>query len=509
MSHFNPRRLARAERGQTMVLGVLGTLLVALMMLLTLNVGQAIFERIRIQQVADSAAFSNATQEARSFNFFAYTNRANIGSLVAATSANSYMDMASVVPQLFFSAATNLDIMAAEEYDLCCCAPFCPCVIHCFHAEMDQISSMLNNLYGLLTWMEVWDVDRDFADFMEAIDDHMKEIAEAQEEMKDKIGTQLQSDTIASQLRSKFAKQAASNVGSIKSENKTQYEDIFEDDEGKRKWVPTEIANGTRHRRMLYFRDKQTMEDFVNDDTWQKFTNDLVIGGSSEITSHLGDTKVMKQTDMPPSGFFDHPEGQGPGSWDFGTVKTEAFCCQMVSAYTVWLGSGKDKSSHFGMPYPPCMNPGMHKNFECLADGACFTLFKSNPEPSEDFGQPKAYSYFSQDLSKMQDGGDGPWELETDGKVKLDLGEVSNTYDTEVMLADDPAERGEGMAMSKAMTYYHWPEEDDGWKEQPNFFNPYWKAKLHPFRRDEAKDILQKAGHGEFGQLVEAGVPVP
>ena len=32
-------------------------------------------------------------------------------------------------------------------------------------------------------------------------------------------------------------------------------------------------------------------------------------------------------------------------------------------------------------------------------------------------------------------------------------------------------------ALSRSMTYYHRP---GNWKEQPNMFNPYWRAKLAP-----------------------------
>ena len=50
MPSASTRRVGRGERGQIMILGALGVLLVALMMLLTLNVGQSVFEKIRIQQ---------------------------------------------------------------------------------------------------------------------------------------------------------------------------------------------------------------------------------------------------------------------------------------------------------------------------------------------------------------------------------------------------------------------------------------------------------------------------
>ena len=100
---------------------------VSIMMLLTLNVGQAVHEKIRIQQLADASAFSMAVQEARVFNFMAYTNRANIGSLVSAASLHSYMSMASSIPEMFQAAFYAFFMHAALEFAICfmCCWPFC------------------------------------------------------------------------------------------------------------------------------------------------------------------------------------------------------------------------------------------------------------------------------------------------------------------------------------------------------------------------------------------------
>ena len=58
MSATGKKPIRRGQRGQIMILGALGILLVALMMLLTLNVGQSVFEKIRIQQLSDASAFS-------------------------------------------------------------------------------------------------------------------------------------------------------------------------------------------------------------------------------------------------------------------------------------------------------------------------------------------------------------------------------------------------------------------------------------------------------------------
>ena len=68
---------------------------------------------------------------------------------------------------------------------------------------------------------------------------------------------------------------------------------------------------------------------------------------------------------------------------------------------------------------------------------------------------------------------------------------------------------GNGVAMSKAMVYYHLPRWPDGWKEHPNFFNPYWKAKLQPFRGSiEAAKVLVAAGTTKYLPAL-LGSPLP
>jgi hypothetical protein len=64
-----------------MVLGIISTL----------NLGQAVQERIRLQNAADAAAYSLAVEEARLFNFFAFTNRAQVAHYSAAMTIQSYV----------------------------------------------------------------------------------------------------------------------------------------------------------------------------------------------------------------------------------------------------------------------------------------------------------------------------------------------------------------------------------------------------------------------------------
>ena len=62
----------------------------------------------------------------------------------------------------------------------------------------------------------------------------------------------------------------------------------------------------------------------------------------------------------------------------------------------------------------------------------------------------------------------------------------------------------EGAGLSKALVYYHRLGEN-GWREAPNLFNPYWRAKLHPFTQEEAAAVLEAAGNTDAARL--AAVP--
>ncbi len=76
--HFFLRRLRRTEEGQALVLAAICGLILAVCVLVTVQVGHTVYQKIQLQDAADNAAFSQATMEARAMNFMAYTNRAMV-----------------------------------------------------------------------------------------------------------------------------------------------------------------------------------------------------------------------------------------------------------------------------------------------------------------------------------------------------------------------------------------------------------------------------------------------
>lgn len=72
----------RCERGQVALLGVVMLTALAIGMYTSYNFARSVYEKIELQNAADSAAYSLAVQEARSFNFIAFSNRALIAKQV-------------------------------------------------------------------------------------------------------------------------------------------------------------------------------------------------------------------------------------------------------------------------------------------------------------------------------------------------------------------------------------------------------------------------------------------
>ncbi|MFZ5786819.1 MAG: pilus assembly protein TadG-related protein, partial [Acidobacteriota bacterium] len=101
------------------MLGAVGLFIMALGVIATLNIGQAVSERIRLQNAADAAAYSLAAEEARLFNFFAFTNRAQVAHYAAAMTVQSYVSYLTYMGGLYGS-LRDLIWDAASIYQCIC-----------------------------------------------------------------------------------------------------------------------------------------------------------------------------------------------------------------------------------------------------------------------------------------------------------------------------------------------------------------------------------------------------
>src|SRR5690606_20737052 len=76
-------RVSFRQRGQALVFITVTSVIVLLALLVTYNVGQLSYHKIKLQNTADAAAYSAAVAHARTLNFHAYMNRGVIANQVA------------------------------------------------------------------------------------------------------------------------------------------------------------------------------------------------------------------------------------------------------------------------------------------------------------------------------------------------------------------------------------------------------------------------------------------
>ena len=492
---------ASGQRGQVLVLGALGVLLVALMLMLTLNVGKSIYEKIRIQQLADSAAFSTATQVARSFNFYAYTNRANISGLVAAASLHGYMSLASTVPSMFKAAEYNFYIMGLIEIGLCCSCPWCSCVHHCIEAIRDFRTGRKYRREAKSHAKNVKSLDKTFSKVMKALDYHVRHIALQQRAMMLWTIDTLRNDKVTNKLLDAYAEGAraaganlgiASGVGALNvaeywSAGLTEAAVLTGDKAKKRaKWLGTEIANGTRFKKFVNKRNLGTVLMGIFPTTLLDLTYNIPRPGLSFPIGVKGESRIIEKGTGVEGRIRSNqhgPEGTAVGAADKGLIVSYRWHAGMVMPYNARLGSGKEEGEHKCKHIGCCEDQNQHR-FECLgaddvATHNCFTIFNLSKKAKDDFNQPRIYAAIEQDLTRTRGAGADklPWEINERGKVSYDFGDAGKG---EVQLANP----NNGLAISKALVYYHhpdWQNDKNGWKEPPNFFNPYWRAKLQPF----------------------------
>lgn len=84
-------QLRKSEEGQTLVLAAVFGLILMLCVLGTVNLGRAVYDKVQLQAAADSAAYSEAALEARVMNLTAYTNRAMVVHYASAMAMTSYI----------------------------------------------------------------------------------------------------------------------------------------------------------------------------------------------------------------------------------------------------------------------------------------------------------------------------------------------------------------------------------------------------------------------------------
>jgi hypothetical protein len=85
------------QEGQAALVAVVGLVILAIGMYTSYNLSRAVYEKIELQNAADATAYSLATLEARTFNFIAFANRAQVANYVQMMESQSLLSYMTAV----------------------------------------------------------------------------------------------------------------------------------------------------------------------------------------------------------------------------------------------------------------------------------------------------------------------------------------------------------------------------------------------------------------------------
>lgn len=507
----------RAQRGQAMVLSALSFLVLALMVTLSFNLSHALRQKMGLQQHSDATAYSMAVLEARALNYYAVSNRAIAGSYVAMNSLHAYMAAASVTAAMLGAANMNFLVIAAQEFGQC---NSIPTLIHCAHGlEALKIAGEFSNEKGDAE-KAVGGMESDFNRAMEGLDLLVDNLHTAQKAVHEKtlqavkdgkshgLGQLVQDNAPGASDLSQEVGGLNANEFNCAVDGLQCQGSVGSSADKVRAQVMTEVANASRSgwpaTRAVsgglggVGAGGIQIPSYLHSDFMKKFKDIPGNNGNYQVVRHVGTAKTVQGKDKVNEGGKEGGnEGTTIAASEEGMIGHTWRDGAWMTGYDAAVWSDANGGGH----EPNGAHQGSHQ-FEgvnakaltaCSQSGNCFMKFRANPSPGREWGQPRVYSYMTRQL-RAGNTSRAPWELNSSATLKLQHGQQGQA---QLTLA-----AAEGVALSKALVYYH-RFGPNGWKEAPNLFAPYWRAKLHPLKPEEAAQVLEAAGNTDAAELAQ------
>jgi len=609
------------KRGQVMVLGCVTMLLLALSLMMSFSVANAVHERIRIQSHADAMAFSMAVVEARTMNYLAYSNRAIAAAFVSMTSAHVYEAILSSSVNLMKGMRMAAIVATALELIICiasfgtsdCCrhAKDLAKIVKKYGEAIQKYESLVQNLENQFN-----DTVASFVKLADDIHTSQRNIVNTTSQvLREGNGLDRMREInapCASNTRDDIRRVGNLNVGEFACamegsplDNAAPTHKKPESDqacptpsgESNRRQIMSNVVNAARPDFLSsshgIFMRLSPLEglislgtgDFLgklqeNLETMQEvfdglgdifgglegvFGNDLpelkklmeeakglagIAGNANQALNQIvqaiqeGISKISNwlslsftPDDVFNSSFLDEllkdiPDPMfliGVGPYQVDGRFTDNYCDKASLTSEGKLSCAKTSGTFFIYLYRDMPGFGWAKaagiassdkhevggghtgnhdkykglltNSACTNGGNCFTNYRLDSAENQ-WGQPVVYSFITQPLEAWTRSGNQcsqtrqAWELNDAGTVNIqDGGRETGRL---MLRADRP-----GTAVSKALVYFH---RMDDWAFPPNLFDPYWRAKLHPFAdppsggdTGEMERVLDSAGYVKPG----------
>jgi len=553
-----------------MVLGAVALLCLTLGVLATLNLGQAVHEKIKLQNTADAAAYSLATLEARTFNYIAFTNRVQITHYHTAMVVQSYLSYAGYSLAIMGTAADIVRALYLANSHWCRILPKPAKIPFCIAKGFtgiasqvaDELLSIADQLYEVAHTIEQQFVEAISLYNRDAMHRRIQLLKAAQLNIHLLTGMQefikindnqlgwTASNNIFNMLLNTvlnsyeywnaFDKAAGMNPAAFglftAAQDLAKYKMDAQDEAVREaQGIMAEIANATRSHKDVYDRSGSAFASTVFGTVLgqKKGQTRLISRQTGDIEPKPEIAAIRKDKHyadcagdrLASDDFVASGQGFGAG----GPVVTLPFRVDKVGDgirtdaeggkhYLYRVGTGYQGLPNMTTLPPPREGPRpRHNPFETESEKHKYTgrpylapYFTFKPYPGSDrnmrgpdlktydYNQPSTWIYLNKRPENFQIGrNQKPWHMrftitgptrghfvrtgddEHSTLVFQQQGGSTSSLDTTI--------GGERQAfldflqglnvISRGQVYYHRPGD---WREQPNFFNPFWRARLAP-----------------------------
>ncbi len=484
------------RRGQTLLLGVLMLFLLAVMVLITLGVGQRTRQRIEAQVAADTAAYSNAVVTARTLNQIALINRTRMSILVALLGVQSQISWSGHHRSHLAATATALQ-RAELPYIPCCGNPFCPQAV-CACIELSKLRDAQSRISAEQQRIQGdWDrLDTDAAKYVSDLfiasvtlfSVTEKAVATLDDNLKHQLLTKAIVASASGDLDAPDKGDAKSLLETRNAPNCEDVGGLFCKDHDLAKTSRTAMM-GTRGWHFVTARLEH--QDLIQNRLYALIrpVNPMVgifppgkaggsgVGPDKEAAQKISGAPYMHYISEDHGGQL-NLAWPAPGCYPSGGL---------ADVTAGWVKSNHSQMSGDEHKYAGAREPrGRHDIGGRGANRDSWPwTFEYNPhelgKPKNDFGQPKLYA-----LVERRARNDRPWDLTT----RLQFTGPGATL--------RPGDRPQ-VVLSSAIAYYHRP---GAWKEPPSLWNPFWRATLAA-PDDDIPKYVQKAGYTEEADAVK------
>lgn len=519
----------RAQRGQTMTIAALMALLVAVSVMLTFAIGHRTREKIKLQAIADSSAYSLAVAEARTFNYNAWANRAHISHDVSILSIHAHTSYLSWYDDLLRAQGTAHYIAGGTLAAWCAvCFWSGACCQSCTNSwRAFQVGRLYRNTIHNKFHQKWVDSDQYKRALWMGSKGHMgliSTIGASQQAMLADVkyrlgGNQSLAKSIADVVDDKVEAPAGlagarniSNLSAAVGWHPDRWEDTLE------------ITAGTRYPSWIVSRGFV----YASGHWWEAYSQAMQKAGPCIIVplppQNSGNAKILGAEPSSYSGVRTavRKSGDNRTGWTgFSAGGTHAFgAYDEGTAFSLWIcdcpgfGAMTAKGAAYSDPNEQAHKDGFYtvhgsRRAEarlfglggCDNKGNCGVYqghmrYKLSTEAKNGdnflWNQPHTIAFVTKEPNKQKQ----VWDFNFNSELPVPV-----TFTT----TRSEGDQGTPMAaIAGGLAYYHKPNQgpngtgrnSDGWNEPPSLWNPFWRAKLHPLRPSDARQSLMSHPSG-------------